>query len=380
MGQVGCVVETFTIAVMPRIDRTRDGQSRGAFDVRSWTGTIGTGRVARDVVDAMIDPRIVKISPELFGVAFSLMKLVPAAYMLERAEAEGALQRGMEVLETTSGTFGLGLALVAKQMGYKVYLVSDAIVDSSMQTRLRDLGASVEIVEPRDGANPQQARLDRVRSLLDAHQSNYYWPNQYDSPWNAESYASVAGAVLAALGHVDVLVGPVGSGGSMCGTATALRRHLPGLQVVAVDTPGSVLFGQPEAPRLLRGLGNSVLPGNLRHDLFDHVHWVTAAEAFAATRELHRSSGLFMGPTSGAAFLVARWLSQRRPDQRVAMLMPDDGARYQTTVYDDEWLVGRGFALEDVPDGPVEVYAGTDAPFDCWSCMRWDRRRIDEAQ
>lgn len=80
------------------------------------------------------------------------------------------------------------------------------------------------------------------------------------------------------------------------------------------------------------------MPPNLDRTTFDGVHWVSDREAFAATRALHRRHALFMGPTSGAAWLVARWWARRNPDARVVVLLPDEGHRYQDTVYDDAWL------------------------------------------
>jgi cysteine synthase A len=163
----------------------------------------------------------------------------------------------------------------------------------------------------------------------------------------------------------------------MCGTAAALRGGLqPDLRAVAVDTPGSVLFGQRDAPRRIRGLGNSLMPPNLDHSAFDEIHWVSDREGFAATRALHRRHALYMGPTSGAAWLVAQWKARLEPDARVVVLLPDEGHRYQDTVYDDAWLRRQGLRLRRLPSRPVEV----DTPHDGgpeWSCLRWSRRHFD---
>jgi cysteine synthase A len=183
----------------------------------------------------------------------------------------------------------------------------------------------------------------------------------------------LADALLAAIGPVECLVGPVGSGGSMCGTSSFLRRAHAGLRAVAVDTPGSVLFGQLDAPRRVRGLGNSLMPSNLDHSVFDEVHWVSDREAFGATRALHRRHALFMGPTSGAAWLVAQWWARMNPKARVVALLPDEGHRYQDTVYDDSWLRQQGLRLRRLPSRPVEVDRPADAGPE-WSWLRWGRR------
>jgi cysteine synthase A len=242
---------------------------------------------------------------------------------------------------------------------------------------MRDLGAAVDIVaEPAAVGGFQQARLDRLAELRSRH-PRHFLPAQYSNPDNPGAYGLLAELLTAALGRVDFLVGPVGSGGSMCGTAAALRDGLqPDLAAVAVDTPGSVLFGQQDAPRRIRGLGNSLMPANLDHSAFDEVHWVSDREGFAATRALHRRHALYMGPTSGAAWMVAQWKARNEPDARVVVLLPDEGHRYQDTVYDDAWLRRQGLRLRRLPGRPIEV----DAPGDGgpeWSWLRWNRRRFE---
>jgi cysteine synthase A len=322
-------------------------------------------------------PRLVRLDRNLFGAAFTLMKLLPARYILNQAERSGQLTPGTVVIETTSGTFGLALAMECSLRGHRLILVSDPVIDPPFRRRLQDLGAEVIIVErPATVGGYQQARLDRVAELCTRH-PRHFLPRQYANPHHPGAYAALADALLEALGRLDCLVGPVGSGGSMCGTASALRRRQPGVWAVAVDTPGSVLFGQVDAPRRLRGLGNSIMPANLDHTVFDEVHWVSDREAFAATRALHRRHALFMGPTSGAAWLVAEWWARTHPEARVVALLPDEGHRYQDTVYDDAWLRRRNLHLRRLPSRPVEVSRPTQAGAG-WSWLRWGRRTYGE--
>jgi cysteine synthase A len=126
---------------------------------------------------------------------------------------------------------------------------------------------------------------------------------------------------------------------------------------------------------MLRGLGNSLMPPNVDHTTFDWVHWVGAAEAFRATRELHREHMLYMGPTSGAAYLVADWWARTHPDSLTAVMLPDEGYRYQETVYDDEWLQAKGLKLDRLPRQPIDWDHPHDGS-DPWSCYRWNRRTL----
>jgi cysteine synthase len=330
-------------------------------------------------VDAIALPRMVRLRPNLVGLAFPLMKLLPARYIVRKALEEGALRPGGLIAETTSGTFGLALAMVARLQGHPLFLVSDPAIDAPLKRRLEDLGATVHIVHKAGASGGfQQARLAVLERVLEENPDSFC-PRQYTNPHNPGSYAPCAEQLAQAAGGIDCLVGSVGSGGSMCGISSYLRLLFPELVAVGVDTHRSVIFGQSDAGsgRLLRGLGNSLMPANVDHTAFDWVHWVGAAEAFRATRQLHREHALFCGPTSGAAYLVADWWARENPDQLTAVILPDEGYRYQDTVYDDAWLREQGAWLDALPRGPVEWDRPHDGA-DPWSFHRWGRRTFGQ--
>lgn len=320
-------------------------------------------------------PKVVRLTGNLYGACFTLMKLLPARFIIDEMTRRGEIDPETTIVESTSGTFGLGLAIVCALRGQRLVLVSDPVLDRPLQRRLAELGARVEIVDtPAAVGGYQRARLDRLAEIRPRYAQTFV-PSQYSSRLNPAAYAHVAALLEGSLGRIDYLVGCVGSGGSMCGTATALRERFPRLRAVAVDTHASVLFGLPDGPRALRGLGNSLMPANLDHTVFDEVHWVGAAEAFTATRRLHREHALFMGPTSGAAHLVARWLAAREPSAMVVALMPDEGHRYQDTVGDARWLAEHDLLLDSLPSAPRQVgdQAGVRGG---WEWMEWNRRSL----
>jgi cysteine synthase len=330
-------------------------------------------------------PRLIRLEPNLYAACFTLMKMIPARYILRKAEQDGLLEPGTVIAETTSGTFGLALAMQGVHLDRKVILVSDPVIDERLYRRLTDLGAVVDRV-PAGAAKVvggyQKARLDRLAELRSEYPSTF-WPDQYANPDNPRSYATVAELLLECLGQVDCLVGPVGSGGSMSGTTSYVRTVIPDCRAIGVDTHGSVLFGHPDAPRELRGLGMSLMPDNLDHLLFDEVHWCTAGAAYLATRHLHRHHALFMGPSSGAAYLVARWWARANPSAVTVVMLPDEGYRYQDTVYHDGWLAERGHLAEpgnldaQMPDQPV-VVSWPAEPGGAWTAYHWNRRPYDE--
>lgn len=322
------------------------------------------------------NPRIVKLSDGLYGASFFLMKLLPARFMLEQAVERGLLKAGATICESSSGTFGLALAMLAVQHGYKCILVSDWGLDRHLHRRLLRLGAHVEIVkEPALTGGIQQARLDRLAEIL-KETPNSYWPSQYSNTDNPLSYSKFAEQLIHRLGKIDCLVGPVGSGGSMCGTSKFLRVPYPELHVIGVDTPNSVLFGQPIGTQEdLSGLGGEIIPSNVDHTHFNDVHWLTPAEVFRATHELLRDHALYLGPTSGAAYKVADWWSRRNPDKKAVAVFPDEGHRYVESVYDDEWLSTVPEWSRALRQEPVAVAAPTEK-LTGWSSYSWDRRTL----
>lgn len=322
-------------------------------------------------------PRLVPLEGNITAAVFPFMKIFPAEFCLRRAREEGWITSQSLIVETSSGNMALGLAVVCKLYGYPLTIVSDYACDGFMRRRLEDLGARVEIVPaPLSIGGYQQARLNRL-SEIRAENPDHWWLNQYDNPGNPGAYGFFAAQLVECIGQVDCLVGTVGSGGSVCGTSSFLRELFPEMITVGVDTPGSVLFGQPDRVRTLRGLGNSVLPKNLNHTIFDEVHWVVAAEAYKATRILHQTTSLFCGGTSGAAWLVARHWAKKNPEARVVCIFPDDGYRYTDTIYNDEYLWRENLWLPELPDSPEKVEHPADAG-PGWSYIEWGRCSYDQ--
>ncbi|WP_091840094.1 PLP-dependent cysteine synthase family protein [Bosea lupini] len=331
-----------------------------------------------DYFRALETPRMAALAPNLIAAAFPLMKLMPARYILDRAVADGAFEAGMRIVETTSGTFGMALALLSAARGYRLTLVTaSSLVDANYKARLDWLGVQMIITEDRAGNGDQVGRLKQLEHIR-YEEPHCFWPRQYDNPGNALAYARLAEQLVQTVGEIDCLVGCVGSGGSLCGTGLFLRTVFPHLVVIAVDTHRSALFGHPAGKRLLRGLGNSILPGNLRHDLIDEVHWVGAYPAYSEARRLLREHGVFQGPTSAAAALVARWAARSRPSARIAVIMPDEGHRYAGTVFDDAWLASLPGWPCSPPSEPRELTSVEPGSETDWTWLKWARRSLNQ--
>ncbi|MFD4831411.1 PLP-dependent cysteine synthase family protein [Streptomyces uncialis] len=293
----------------------------------------------------------------------------PGLHMVERARARGDLKPGARIIESTSGTLGLGLALAGMVHGHPVTLVTDPGLENSMTRLLTAYGAQVNVVsEPHPTGGWQQARRDRVTRLMEQHPDSWC-PDQYNNPDNTSAYTPLALELATELGHIDVLVCSVGTGGHSAGVSRVLRQLYPDLTLVGVDTIGSTIFGQPARPRLMRGLGSSIYPRNVAYGSFSEVHWVAPAEAVWACRALATSHYATSGWSVGAVALVAGWLARTLPeDTRIAAVFPDGPQRYLGTVYDDDYCAAHG--LLGAPPAPEPEVVGRP---DEKEITRWTR-------
>jgi cysteine synthase A len=291
------------------------------------------------------------------------MKDRVALKMVSDAEASGALSPGGTIVESSSGTMAEGLARVGNLKGYKVIIVTDPRIDASTAAKLRALGAELEIV---DAYHPtggwQQSRLERLKQVL-TRNPGAFWPRQYDTASNPGAYADhMVTELVEALGsRIAALVGTVGSGGSLTGTAAALRKHLPDVRVVAVDATGSVQFHQPNLPRLQSGHSNSIIAGNINYRVISEAHWLADGEVFNACHELARREGIFAGGSSGAAYTVASWVAEQYgPDRSVVCIFPDRGDRYGETIYCQKYLAQHELIGIEAAAQPERIRYGVD--------------------
>ena len=229
-------------------------------------------------------------------------------------------------------------------------------------------GVQVEqVTEPHPDGGWQQARCDRVAELLAEHPEAWN-PDQYNNPDNVGAYHGLAMELDAQLGRVDVLVCSVGTGGHSAGIAGVLRELNPKLTLIGVDTVGSTIFGQPARPRLMRGLGSSIYPGNVDYTAFDEVHWVAPAEAAWASRTLaatHYASG---GWSVGAVALVAGWAARTHPaTATVAAIFPDGPQRYFDSIFNDDYCREHQLLDGAPPAEPLTIRDPAETVVDSWT-------------
>ncbi|MFF9812523.1 2,3-diaminopropionate biosynthesis protein SbnA [Streptomyces sp. NPDC014006] len=269
-----------------------------------------------------------------------------ARYIVERGMKDGMIRPGTHIVESTSGNFGVALAMVAVRYGLRFTAVVDPNASRTNLRILRQFGAGIEMVRDPDSAGGYlHTRLARVQDLL-AEDPDAVWINQYANELNWETHAvTTAREVIADCPErpVDVLVAAVSTTGTLHGLARGLRREWPALKVVAVDAVGSVIFGTPPGPRMLPGVGSSRVPELLTPSEIDRVVHVDDAAAIRGCHRLLRQEAIFAGGSSGSVVAAVEELLPELPrPRRILTLLADRGERYLDLVYTDEMAIEHG--------------------------------------
>lgn len=330
-------------------------------------------------------PALVGLAANIFAAKFDLMKFTPAKAILDEALSRRLLAPGGRVIESSSGTFALALAILCSLYKLRLTLVTGPL-SSVVRWRLENLGAEIVVVPTANNCEGgiQQARLHVLASLLKKH-PDAFWPQQYTNPLNAGSYEPIALQLIKALPRIDTLVGTVGSGGSLFGMARVLRRVNPDLKVVAIDHNRSVIFGA-QPPRITRmcretyeqllAMGAGIPMGNVDYPACDVVHWVPVPQMVRAVHRFHRATGYLVGPSSGAALDVAYWEGQSWRRRNVLTLLPDHGVRYADTMFNPDWLSRWTDDLET--SDPEPTFVGSPAHVhERWSAFLWKRASFE---
>ena len=274
-----------------------------------------------------------------------------ALWMIEAAEASGALKQGGTVVEGTAGNTGIGLAHVCNSRGYKTIIYMPDNQSTEKVNLLRTLGAEVRVVPTVPYANEDnfQKQAGRYAATLD----NAIWANQFDNTANALSHYESTGPEIWAQtdGKVDVFTCAVGTGGTLAGTSAYLKEQNPNMQIILADPMGSALYNwvstgeatMTPGPSITEGIGNSRITENLKEAVIDSAVQVTDQEMVDMVYRLLREDGWFFGSSSGinlgAAVKAAKTLG---PGHTIVTILCDDGGKYQSRLYNDEFLAEKG--------------------------------------
>ena len=268
---------------------------------------------------------------EAFNPAGSVKDRV-ALSMIEDAEVRGLLKPGATIIEPTSGNTGVGLAMVATIKGYHLILTMPETMSLERRNLLKALGAQIVLT---DGLGGMAASIAKAQELRDSIPGSVIL-QQFENPANAAVHERTTGEEIwrDTDGEVAVFVAGVGTGGTVCGVARALKKHNPDIYIVAVEPSSSpVLAGREAAPHRIQGIGANFIPKLYDASVVDEVMGVPDDEAIRAGRELASTEGLLAGISSGAAVYAARQLSLRPEfkNKKIVALLPDTGERYLST-------------------------------------------------
>lgn len=344
----------------------RQGTRASAFPLRERGFRERRPPLARDVTEAVGHVPFVRLNRmgevcERHDLFLKLESCNPggsikeknAVYLIKEAEARGLLRRSGTIVESSSGNFGIGLAMVGAARGYRVIIVVDVKTAPPMRRILEAYGAELVDVplSAMDAHGSMQVARMRKAAELAGEIPGAWYPCQHLNPLNPEAHALYTAPEIeeAFSGPPDVIVLGISTAGQLAGVAKFFQRWDAGVKLVGVDVAGSAILGTPRHPYKMTGLGLSFVPPNFTPVVLDAAYSISDQMAFSVCHALAKKEGLLLGASTGA--IVAAGLAYAAPfvrRQEVVIINPDRGDRYLETVYNREWLAAQGIEiLED---------------------------------
>jgi cysteine synthase len=281
-----------------------------------------------------------------------------AWYIVKDAEERGAIRPGGIIVEGTAGNTGIGLALVANARGYRTVIVMPETQSQEKKDMLRLCGADLRLVAAVPYANPMNyvRYSQRLAAEIDAAEPNgAIWANQFDNVANRRAHYETTGPEIWAQtdGTVDAFTCSVGTGGTLCGTALALKERKPNVKIYLADPMGSAIYNhyakgelKAEGSSITEGIGQGRITKNLEGVPLDGQFRVTDEEMLPVIYDLLLHEGLVLGGSSGinvcGAMKVARELG---PGHTIVTILCDYGTRYQSKMFNPEFLRSKNLPL-----------------------------------
>ena len=277
-----------------------------------------------------------------------------ALYIIKDAEEKGLLKPGGTVVEGTAGNTGIGLAHICNAKGYKCLIIIPETQSQEKIDLLRTLGAEVRTVPavPYKDPNNYVKLSGRLAEELD----NAIWANQFDNLANRQAHYETTGPEIwqQTDGKVDAWVSATGTGGTYAGGALFFKEKNPNIKCIVADPMGSGLYSyvktgeiKPEGNSITEGIGNSRITANMQGVPIDDAIQIDDHEALRIVYQLLYQDGLFMGGSVGinvgAAVALAKEMG---PGHTIVTILCDSGSRYQSRIYDKEWLDSKGLSVE----------------------------------
>lgn len=275
-----------------------------------------------------------------------------ALYIIKDAEEKGLLKPGGTVVEGTAGNTGIGLAHICNAKGYKCLIIIPETQSQEKMDALRTLGAEVRPVPAVPYSNPNN--YVRLSGSIAAEMENAIWANQFDNLANRQAHYETTGKEIweQTDGKIDAFVTATGTGGTLAGVAMYLKDQNPDVKTVLADPMGSALYSyvktgetKSEGSSITEGIGNSRVTANMEGVPLDDAIQIHDIDAVRAIYQLLRKDGLFMGGSVGINVAAAVALAkQMGPGHTIVTILCDGGSRYQSRLFNREWLASKGLS------------------------------------
>ncbi|MAK83272.1 cysteine synthase A [Phenylobacterium sp.] len=326
--------------------------------------------VAHSVLDTIGDTPLIRLNRaseltgcEILGKAEFMnpgqsVKDRAALYIVRDAEAKGLLRPGGRIVEGTAGNTGIGLAMVAKALGYKATIVIPRTQSQEKKDAIRLFGAELVEVDAVPYSNPDNyvRYSGRLAEELAASDPNgAIWANQFDNVANRQAHAETTGPEIwrQTDGKVDGFICAVGSGGTLAGVAQALRAKRPDVKIGLADPYGAALYAyyttgelKSEGGSISEGIGQGRITANLEGLTVDHAYRISDEEMLEVIYDLVEHEGMVMGGSTGVnvagAIRLARELG---PGHTIVTILCDQGARYQSKIFNRAFLTEKGLPI-----------------------------------